>query len=133
MFTTKYKVRFYDTDSAGILFYANIFKIAHAAYEEFMQLLQLKRNYFNDNEIVLPIIHAEAKFKSPVKHNDELIVDIKVSEVKNSSFALTYIIKSNSNQVNASVNTVHVAVDKQTFEKAELPQELRAALNSHRA
>ena len=37
MYQTKIKITFADLDPAGILFYANIFKHAHSAYEEMIE------------------------------------------------------------------------------------------------
>jgi acyl-CoA thioesterase FadM len=37
MFKTQTNVKLHDTDAAGILFFSNHFRIAHTAYEDFMQ------------------------------------------------------------------------------------------------
>ncbi len=37
MFTYKTKISLHDTDAAGIIFFANQFKIVHDAYEDLLE------------------------------------------------------------------------------------------------
>jgi acyl-CoA thioester hydrolase/1,4-dihydroxy-2-naphthoyl-CoA hydrolase len=131
MFSSNQKIFFYDADPAGIIFYANLFKIAHAAYEEFMGHLKLDRNYFFDKDFVLPIVHTEGDFLKPIKVGDELKVEIWVSQIKKSSFELNYKFSQMNNHVAAKVKTVHVCVSKITFVKTEVPFDLKSKLRQH--
>lgn len=131
MFNSFTKVYFYDADPAGIIFYANIFKYAHSAYEDFMKHLKLRRNFFFDKEVVLPIVHAEADYLKPLKVGDELKVDVWVSRLLQSSFELSYKFHDNVLDTAATAKTVHVCVDKTNFKKTELPKELYTKLSEH--
>ncbi len=131
MFTTKVKVFFYDADPAGIIFYASLFKFAHSAYEEFMRSLKTEKNFFFDRDYVLPIIHAEADYLQPVKPGDELKVKLTVSQLKKSSFELSYTFYNSTRKIVAKAKTVHVCADKKKFEKIELPAGLYRKLAGH--
>lgn len=130
MFTANVKVYFYDADPAGIIFYASIFKYVHAAYEDFLRSLSPERNFFFDQEYVLPIMHAEADFVRPIKVGDELKVDVVVSLLKSSSFEMTYRFYRGS-EFMAMAKTVHVGVLKEKFEKIELPKDFYDKLKNH--
>jgi len=95
MFTYKTKIRLHDTDAAGIIFFANQFKIIHDAYEEFLEKLGLciqtilkKTGYFQ------PIVHAESQYKAPLYVGDKIIIAVKVGHVGKTSFSLEYSINA---------------------------------------
>ena len=89
MFSTKIDVNFFHADPAGVIFFANIFTLAHAAYEKMLSEAELERNYFYDNDFAIPIIHAEVDFKKPVFPGTQVEVKISVSKLKESSFELS--------------------------------------------
>lgn len=130
MFTTKYKIAFCETDPGGILFFAEFFKIAHVAYERFFESLNLEKNYFLDDEYILPIVHSNADYLSPVKFGDELVCEVKVGKIGITSFELVYLLM-NKDKTAAKILTKHVAVKKKGFEKAEIPNELLGKLKEN--
>jgi len=129
MFTKNLRINFYDTDAAGILFFGNLFKLAHQVYELFLEEISPERNFFDD-ELLLPIIHSEADYKAPLKAGEKIEVQLFVSKLKSSSFELTYLFLSN-NTLKASAKTVHVSVDRQKFQKVNLPAQLKKAFNNY--
>lgn len=130
MFQTEVKVYFYDADPAGIIFYASIFKFAHYAYEDLMRSFSLERNYFFDDEIILPIIHTQADYFSPIKVGEKLIISVTASQLRESSFELSYKFTDENDKIRASAKTVHVCVSKSGFKKAVMPAELHEKLKA---
>lgn len=130
MFQTDVKVYFYDADPAGIIFYASIFKFAHHAYEDLMRSFNLNKNYFFDDEIILPIIHTQADYLSPVKVGEKLIISVTVSQLRDSSFELSYKFTDENDKIKASAKTVHVCVSKDDFKKVKLPDDLSDKLKN---
>lgn len=128
MFHTKERLSFYDCDPAGIIFYASLLKIAHTAYEKFLTQIIPNRNFFFDEELVLPIVHCEADYYKPLKAFDEIDVSVLVREVKDNSFELNYKFEIDK-KLYAEAKTVHVCVDKKKFEKTNLPNQLKSKLN----
>lgn len=132
MFQTKERLSFYDCDPAGIIFYASLLKIAHTAYEKLLAEVSPDRDFFFDKELVLPIIHCEADYLKPLKAFDEIDVNIAIKELRENSFELNYDFNVNGNMY-AKAKTVHVCVNKLTFEKTSLPVELRDGLSKYSA
>jgi YbgC/YbaW family acyl-CoA thioester hydrolase len=131
MFSSSIKVNFYDADPAGIIFFANLFRFAHAAYENFMASISPERNFFFDPELVLPIVHAEGKFSKPIAAGDNLTIDLWVNELRGNSFELGYKFYLPGGVECAEAKTVHVCVAKKGFVKTALPESLSAELKNH--
>lgn len=130
MFTTNYQVTFSETDPGGILFFAEFFKIAHITYERFLQSINAYRNYFQDDKIVIPIVHSSADFKNSVKFNDTLTCEIIVGKISESTFELLHTLKKND-KIAAKIKTVHTVLSKDGFEKAKIPEKLLSKLKEN--
>ena len=130
MFTTRHKISFSETDPGGIVFFAEFFNIAHIAYEAFFSSLSLERNYFLDQTYILPIVHASADFLSPLKFGDEIICEVNVGGIGETSFELLYSIYKNEN-LSARIITKHVSVLRNEFKKIRIPEELLVKLKAN--
>jgi 1,4-dihydroxy-2-naphthoyl-CoA hydrolase len=131
MITIKRKINFYDCDPAGILFYGNIFFLCHAAYEELISSLNLKEDYWKNNEYVVPIISSNANYLSPLKTGDDLTIEVTVSELRDSSFELSYKCINQSGKICVEVKTVHVFLDKVKWEKMKIPAIIHSGLGKY--
>ena len=60
MFEYKTTVRMFNTDAAGISFFASAFLYAHECYEAFMDDHLPLGKMLEDGEYLVPIVHAEA-------------------------------------------------------------------------
>ncbi|MCF6268753.1 MAG: acyl-CoA thioesterase [Melioribacteraceae bacterium] len=123
MFETERIVEFGMCDSAGVLFFAKIFELSHSAYEEFILRSDLRNNYFENDELVIPIVSATSNFNKPITLHEVLKINIVVSKIGNSSFQLTTIFLDEVDKAKATVTTTHVFVDKKEFNKTEIPDE----------
>lgn len=132
MFKKEIKINFYDCDPAGILFYANLFKFAHKIYEDLIEGFGLKDGYFDNENFIVPIIHTDANYLIPMKPGDEIEVSVNVSQIRNSSFELTYNFLNKESKLCADVKTVHVFVDKKSFEKITIPAEILKNLEANK-
>ena len=131
MITNKRRINFFDCDPAGILFYGNIFFFFHSAYEELISSFNLKINYWQNDEFVVPIIKSTADYLKPLRYGDELTIEVRATELRESSFELNYKCSNQSGDVCAEVSTVHVLIDKKTWQKKELTPELKDGLKHH--
>lgn len=118
----------HDTDAAGIIFFANQFKLIHDAYEELLeksgqgiQSILKKTDYFQ------PIVHAESDYKAPVFVGDKIVIAVKVGHIGKTSFCLEYTLKRAKTLV-GTAKTVHVTINQKTHKKIPLPPALRRAL-----
>jgi YbgC/YbaW family acyl-CoA thioester hydrolase len=121
MFTYKKKINFYDCDAAGVLFFARIYELCHSAYEAMIESFNLVEDYWNNEEYIVPIIKSEASYHKPIKYGETITVDIKVAQLKSSSFELNYECKNEKGEITNKVRTVHVCVRKKDWKKKEMP------------
>lgn len=133
MYKTQIKVNFYDCDPAGILFYANLFRYAHTAYEEMLETFKLAKNFFQDKEYVMPLIHAEANYIKTFNIHEKLEIEVNISQLRESSFELKFKFFDIEHILKAEAKTVHVFVKKEGYEKVPLPKDLRDKLNANLA
>lgn len=131
MFSIRKKINFYDCDPAGILFYGRIYELCHTAYEAMIAGFNLEEDYWSNNDYVVPIIHSEAKYRKPLTYGQTVTVELKVTNLKNSSFELQYECKNEKGDLCAEVKTVHVLIDKTTWKKKPLPAHIKKSLTKY--
>ncbi len=126
------KILFQECDPAGILFFARVFDLCHESLQAFVCEKGIKyRDWFESSDFAVPLVHAEAFFKAPIFPNMLLDIEVKVSHLGKSSIQLTYkLCKQETGEVCAEAKTAHVFVDKKSFEKIDLPSELKNKLTS---
>ena len=131
MFQYKRRINFYDCDPAGILFYGRIFQLCHEAYETMIESFNLKDSYWVNENFVVPIIHSEAKYRKPLLAGETVEIEITVTNLKDSSFELTYLCKNGNGKVTNNVRTVHVFVNKMNWKKTKIIDDVREGLSGH--
>ncbi len=132
-FVYEFQVRLHDTDGAGVLFYAHLFRHIHDAYESFMgsigfPLPELIAPSLTAASLALPIVHAEADYLSPLRHGDRVCVRLAVAEIRTRSFALDYVLSDQCARLCARGRTVHAMAVADNRANARLPEGLRHAL-----
>ncbi len=130
MFSKEFKIYFNQVDAAGILYFAEIFPLIHKTYEELFNNFKLSVNHFDNNEYIAPIIHAEADYLTPIRLHEKILVKVRVSRLEKSSFELSYSVEGETGRLRVKAKTAHVLVDKNNFNKIEIPEELRVKLNA---
>lgn len=133
MFEYTTEIKMYDADPAGVLFFANQFRLVHDAYQAF-----LKKNgvplgdMLTDAPFALPVVHAQTDFSAPLKVSDTVMIKLKLKHTGKSSFTIAHTIyKSSPNgQIPAgSGETVHVSIDRSSGQKIPLPQQVLEILS----
>ncbi len=124
-----YTVKLHDTDAAGILFYANQFKMAHDMYEQFLTRIGFAlRERFTIRDFSMPIVHAEADYHQPLQVGDTIEIALSVEKIGTTSFSLKYQMSDLDGISVGIVQTVHVTIDLETGKKIKLPVPFREKL-----
>ena len=90
MFEYKTTVRMFNTDAAGISFFASGFLYAHQCYEAFMEEHISLGQMLADGKYLVPIVHAEADYKISLRLSQKITVQMTLDMIKRSSlFRLT--------------------------------------------
>ncbi|MDZ7750767.1 MAG: thioesterase family protein [Gammaproteobacteria bacterium] len=111
MFSHPTVIQLHHTDAAGILFFGRLFMLAHDAYQAFMAAVGLDlRRILEEGEYLLPIVHAEADFKAPLRVGDTVDIRVTVERLGQGSFTLAYEFVGEAGVVVATARTVHAAM-----------------------
>lgn len=89
MFQFKLKVYYEDTDSGGIVYYANYLKFIERARTDLIQKLGFTLNQLsNEFDCLFVVKKINCEYLAPAKLEDNLIVRTKIIDFKNVSFTL---------------------------------------------
>jgi len=131
MFRYETKIRLYDTDAAGILFFANQFRLVEEAYEAFLEengiIIQ---EFLTKSDFIVPIVHADSDFLSPLRAGDSIIIEIGLVKIGDTSFTLAHRVLKDNGTVAGKGSTVHVCVSSSDFKRIPVPENIRKILES---
>lgn len=127
------RVRFADTDAAGVVYFANVLNFCHEAYEDELLGLGIRLPGMPDYpDLALPIVHAAVDFKSPLSCGDQLNIGLKPRQIDSCSYEIDYqVIRSRDKKLAAQALTRHVCIKYQTRTRAPLPPILQAWISSY--
>lgn len=133
MFIHTTTIRLHDTDAAGVLYFANQFRLAHEAYEAFMELAGASlAAMLKKGTIALPIVHAESDYRIPLRVGDTLTISLRLHHLGKTSFTLVSKFTA-KDQTAGYVTTTHVAINRRSGKKTPLPPALKRALQTIRS
>ena len=125
------QIRFHEADPAGILYFANVFTLAHSSFEEFVEHSGITwERWFKKYTHFVPIRHAECDYKIPFRPGEKYEIECVVSKISESSFQMTYTFKKDSH-CHAIVKMVHTFIDKTTLTKTSIPDDVRKILKEY--
>jgi 1,4-dihydroxy-2-naphthoyl-CoA hydrolase len=124
----RFRVHLHDIDAAGVMFYAHLFRYAHDAYECLMGALGFPLEGLIRDGCRLPLVHAEADYLLPLRHGEDIGVQLEMARLGESSFTLAYGFLDEAGILRARVQTVHAHLAPDGQMAVPLPEALRAVL-----
>lgn len=130
-FKTQTRIKFRDADPAQIMYFANVFSLAHDAFEEFIVTAGYRyEEWFSKNDHMIPIRHTEADFKAPFIPGQTYEVTTSVASLGTTSFKMKYTF-SQGRHLHATVLMVHAVLDPKTHQKMALPEIMKTRLSPY--
>jgi acyl-CoA thioester hydrolase len=106
--TTHLRVRFADTDAAGIVHYAHYLAFLEASRAEALRQLDLPQAYIAACALQAPILEAVLRYRAPARFDDVLMIQTWVAELDGARFRFRYEIRHAENQaLVAASETLH--------------------------
>lgn len=123
-FSWPIRVYYEDTDSGGVVYYANYLKFMERARTEFLRSLGFEQDQLKQEQGLIFAVHSlSAKYIKPAVFNDELIVITSISNTGRASLTFTQCIQRASNQIRLCEAEIKVAcLDAEQFSPAIIPQ-----------
>ena len=124
------RVRWGDVDAAGIIFYGAYIRFFEFAETELFRSVGLPYSVmFDELDVWLPRVHLECDFKLAAKLDDMLHVSVYVGKIGFSSIRLDFEVRRRDEEpLVATAHFVLAAVQRETFAKVPVPDELRNRL-----
>ncbi|MEN8166114.1 MAG: thioesterase family protein [Pseudomonadota bacterium] len=123
----------HDIDAAGVMFFALYFQHAHDAYEAFMAEIGFSLPRLIRQGTLLPLVHSEADFLLPIRHGEQLTIEIQLERLGSASFTLGYRYLDSRERVAARLKTSHVTLNPEDWQPMALPRALHAVLTEYAA
>jgi YbgC/YbaW family acyl-CoA thioester hydrolase len=129
-FTIEERVRWGDVDAASIIFYGAYIRFFEIAETELFRAVGLSYGKtFDELNVWLPRVHLECDFHDAARLDDLLEVSVCVGRIGNSSMRLNFEVRRKGEEsLVATAHFVLAAVQRQTFKKVPVPQNLRDRL-----
>ncbi|RFC44945.1 MAG: acyl-CoA thioester hydrolase [Verrucomicrobia bacterium] len=93
-FLYRRRIEFAETDMAGIVHFANFFRMMEEAEHAFYRSLGFTVHDFRpgpgEPRIGWPRVHAEADFRLPLEFEEEVEIEVLVEEVRNKSIRYVF-------------------------------------------
>ena len=124
------QIRFRDCDPAGILYFGNVYNLAHDCFEDFLKEAKVPWDeWFQSEKYIIPFRHTSCDYFAPLVQGQNYVIFARTLAISNSSFEMQYDFCSLSDdgnvqpqKIHATVKTVQVFVDKKTMKKTEIPE-----------
>lgn len=130
-FKKKWHIHFDECDPAGIVFFANYFKLAHRSIEEFIMQNGISwQSWFQSPDFGVPLIHAESDYKRPMLQGNSYQAVVKLTKLGESSVQFETTFQTLQQETCAVIKTVHVFVDTKNLNKISIPQVIRQKLEA---
>jgi len=123
------RVYYEDTDSGGVVYYANYLKFMERARTEYIRELGVEQDDLVKNEnVIFAVRSVSVEYLKPARFNDSLIVSAKVIELKKTRMLFEQnIIREQDQTLLCTGKTLIASLRADTFRPVAVPQILREA------
>lgn len=124
MAETRVRVRYAETDQMGVVYHANYLVWFEVGRVEFIRQMGLDyRSMEKDENAMIAVVEATARYKAPARYDDELIVRTTLAGVRGSIVRFRYaVVRASDELLLCEGETVHLVVDRD-MKKRELPEQ----------
>lgn len=123
-FSWPVRVYYEDTDSGGVVYYANYLKFMERARTEMLRAMGFEQDKLKQEQGLIFAVHSvNAKYHKPAVFNDELIVISTIPTLAKASLLFSQIIQRRSDNVDLCSAQIKIAcLHAETFTPAAIPQ-----------
>jgi len=128
---TRVRVRYAETDQMGVVYYANYLVWFEVGRVEFIRQMGLDyRSMEQEENAMIAVVEATARYKAPARYDDELIVRTTLAGVRGSIVRFRYVVVRASDELLlCEGETVHVVVGPD-MKKRDMPERFAKLFHS---
>ena len=129
-FIFKLKVYYEDTDSGGVVYYANYLKFLERARSELIYSFGLSnKKLLKEYDTLIIVKSCNIQYKKPAKLEDELEIDSKIKSFTKTSFTIDQTIKRKEEIISES--DVHLVIVNKKGKPTKIPKILESAFKKN--
>jgi len=119
---TRLRVRYAETDQMGVVYHANYLVWFEVGRVEFIRQMGLDyRSMEKEENAMIAVVEATARYKAPARYDDELIVRTTLAGVRGSIVRFRYaVVRADDELLLCEGETVHLVVGRD-MKKREMP------------
>ncbi len=121
---TNIRVRYYDTDQMGIVYYGNYARFYEIGRVEAMRQLGLNYKDIEERGIQMPVYDLNSRFIRPAKYDDLLTIRVRIPQLPKTRFMFDYEIFNQHGHLLNTGQTTLVFVRADTGRPCSAPAEL---------
>ena len=130
-FTHTFTLRFHEADPAGIMFFGNVYKLAHNAYEEFLVHLGFElKHWFHNPDWGVPVRQSSCEYFAPLVASRTFGIRVLIEKIGTTSFTLTYDFVADG-KTYCQARLVHTFIDIKAMKKRDLPSDVRKRFEAY--
>jgi acyl-CoA thioester hydrolase len=120
---TRVRVRYAETDQMGVVYHANYLVWFEVGRVEFIRQMGLDyRSMETEENAMIAVVEATARYKAPARYDDELIVRTTLAGVRGSIVRFRYaVVRAVDEQLLCEGETVHLVVDRD-MKRRDMPE-----------
>ena len=124
------RVYYEDTDSGGVVYYANYLKFMERARTEWLRALGFEQDeLIRDRQLIFAVRGLQLDYFSPARFNDQLNVSVVLMKAGRASLTLDQEVHRVGSDKPLCAGCVKIAcLDSETFKPRPIPQDIAACL-----
>lgn len=129
-FTFPVRIYYEDTDSGGVVYYANYLKFMERARTEWLRSLGFEQDQLIENEgVIFAVRSVTVDYNAPARFNDQLEVVTTLQKQGRASLTLLQEIRRSGESARLCVGTAKIAsLNAESFRPTAMPQTLFQAI-----
>ena len=131
-FSVRRDIRFSDSDPAGIVFYAEFFRMFNDLFEDWMNKglgIDFARQ-FREEQRMFPLVHVEVDFKEARMMGQQMDLTLVLTRLGRSSIAYEIVAHDGALEILRG-SFVTVVASKASMSTIEIPPEIRAPMEEY--
>lgn len=120
---TRVRVRYAETDQMGVVYHANYLVWFEVGRVEFIRQMGLDyRSMEQEENAMIAVVEATARYKAPARYDDELIVRTTLAGVRGPIVRFRYaVVRAADEQLLCEGETVHVVIGRD-MKRRDMPE-----------
>ena len=118
------RVIYGDTDQMGVVYYGNYLRYFEASRGNFLRERGRSYSEFAGLGILLPIVEAHVRYRSPARYDELIHVEPVITQVRSASLRFEYRVTRGQDLL-AEGWTMHACVSSKDLKPVRLPEEVR--------